>query len=260
MIACPHDVIGYDHEAGRLQAVPPRGRPRPGRLRPRREGVHHLHPGLPALPAAGETPGGRPPVRPPPCRRRGGRRLPGHPPHPGGRRPRSTRSGQDGGLVSAILMWASSTTTSTPPSSPTSRATRPGHVEGGPRRRRHHARRSSRRAGSRYTYSANTLATRPGPREGLQAPRPRRHELPVVGPRGHERPQGREDRPEARVEHRPAVFEDVRWTRSSTSCSKPSTAWQGRHGEDEHQGRVPDLDGRRRLPRDQPEGVPRLDP
>ena len=25
VIACPHDVIGYDHDAGRLQAVPPRG-------------------------------------------------------------------------------------------------------------------------------------------------------------------------------------------------------------------------------------------
>jgi coenzyme F420 hydrogenase subunit beta len=29
VIACPHDVIGYKHEAGRLQAVPPRGGARP---------------------------------------------------------------------------------------------------------------------------------------------------------------------------------------------------------------------------------------
>ena len=51
VISCPHDVIGYDHEAGRLQAVPPRGGARPRQLHPRREGLHLAAPG--PAPASG---------------------------------------------------------------------------------------------------------------------------------------------------------------------------------------------------------------
>ena len=53
VISCPHDVIGYDHEAGRLQAVPPRGRARPRRLHPRPEGLHHAAPGPAPASASG---------------------------------------------------------------------------------------------------------------------------------------------------------------------------------------------------------------
>ena len=63
VIACPHDVIGYDARRGRLQAVPARGRARPRRLQPRREGLHVLHPGLPPVPGLGAR-GRRAPLRP----------------------------------------------------------------------------------------------------------------------------------------------------------------------------------------------------
>ena len=48
---------------GQVHPVPPRGRARPGQLHPRREGLHDVHPGVPAVPGlgAGRRP---PPVRP----------------------------------------------------------------------------------------------------------------------------------------------------------------------------------------------------
>ena len=48
--------------AGRLQALPPRGGAGSRQLHPRREGLHVLHPGLPALPRLGAA-GRRAPLR-----------------------------------------------------------------------------------------------------------------------------------------------------------------------------------------------------
>ena len=59
---------------GQVHPVPSRRGARPRQLHPRREGLHHLHPGVPALPGVGA--GGRhAPVRPGPRARRDGRHL-----------------------------------------------------------------------------------------------------------------------------------------------------------------------------------------
>ncbi len=62
------------------------------------------------------------------------------------------------------------------------------------------------------------------------------------------------------VQHRAAVLEDLRRRHLRGAVRDEVRPAQAGHGQDEHQGRLPDLDARRRLPRDQPQGVPRLDP
>ena len=165
VIACPHDVIGYDARPGRLQAVPPRGGARPRRLHPRREGLHLLHPGVPRFrawePEADEHLFAR--VR--------------EPDEPSGiyQDILLTRAsddmvhkmGQDGGLVSALLIWAldkgyidaaltsyleAATADVAGRRSPASPRTKEEILAG---------------AGSRYTYSANTLALQRGARGGF---------------------------------------------------------------------------------------------
>ena len=111
-------------------------------------------------------------------------------------------------------------------------------------------------AGSRYTYSANTLAYMDLD-EGRRAHRARRHVVPVVDPAGDEAAQGGQGRAPAHAQHRPAVLEDVRRRDLRGALRGEVRPEEERHQEDEHQGRVPDLDEQRRLPRGAAEGVPR---
>ena len=91
VVACPHDVLGYDDTERGLPALPPGGRAGPRRLRPRAAGVHQLHPGLPPLPQLGDR-DRHLPVRAGARARRAGRRQQGHLPGPG-HRPGAARAG-----------------------------------------------------------------------------------------------------------------------------------------------------------------------
>ena len=143
VIACPHDVLGYDHDERRLQAVPPRGRARPGRLHPRREGLHVAAPG--PAPASGR---GSPrststcsagSASPTSCRASTRTSL-----SPGPSTTRSTTIGQDGGLVSAHAHLAARARLHRRRPRVVPRGRRL-DVEGHPRRRRAPRRRSSPR-------------------------------------------------------------------------------------------------------------------
>ena len=197
--------------AGRLQAVPPRGGARPRRLHPRPEGLHLAAPG----PAPGSAPGSpRPTSTSSPAS--------AEPDEPSGiyQDILLTRAsddmvhqiGQDGGFVSAMLIWAldhgyiDAALTS--------------YLEGGRRRA------SSWKAipgvatnKEEILAGAGSAATRTRPtrspcdealERGLQQARPGRHELPVIGAAGDVEPQGRQDRQADRLQHRPALLEDLR--------------------------------------------------
>jgi coenzyme F420 hydrogenase subunit beta len=104
-------------------------------------------------------------------------------------------------------------------------------------------------AGSRYTYCANTLASTRR-RSGASKPGPRRHELPVLGRRrscGTAR-SARSSKPIVfnigllcSKTFDDAIFEELFEAKYGIPAG---------HREDEHQGRLPDLDERRHVPRD----------
>ena len=166
--------------------------------------------------------------------------------------------GQDGGLVSAILIWCleNGIIDGALVSQLEGEAAGWKAVPGVATNRDE----VLRAAGSRYTYSANTMAFPEAVERGLS-------QLALVGmscqtsigPVMWHRKVGKVGRPiklnigllcSKSFDDSPlrrAVLDQVR-------------AAQGRHQEDEHQGRLPGVDAQRRLPRDQPEGVPRLDP
>ena len=104
VITCPHDVIGYEHEEGKYKPVPPRGGARPRQLHPRREGLHHLHPGLPAVPRVGDQADDAP-VRPGARARRDGRHLAPAAADPGDRRHRAHAWARTAASSSAMSIW-----------------------------------------------------------------------------------------------------------------------------------------------------------
>ena len=115
-------------------------------------------------------------------------------------------------------------------------------------------------AGSRYTYCANPLALRDAKAEGLDR-------LALVGMGCQtSSPPIMWDRKAGKVS-KPFLF-NIGLLCSKTFDdaifpelfeAKYGLAEAG-HGEDEHQGRVPDLDEGRLVPRDRPQGVPPVDP
>ena len=242
---------------GQVHAVPPRGGARARQLHPRREGLHHLHPGLPPLPGVGA--GGRhAPVRPGARARRDGRHLAPAAAHPG--QP-TTTAAQDGPGRRVRLgdadLAAASTTTSRPRWSAASSPTTPG--------------RPSRCSPAPRTRSSPppAAATRTAPTRWPCARRRSRassrlalvgHGLPDVVAADHVGPQGRQGVQAVPVQHRPAVLEDLRRRHLPRAVRGQVRPEEARHGEDEHQGRLPDLDEGRLVPRDRPQGVPQLDP
>ena len=98
---------------------------------------------------------------------------------------------------------------------------------------------------------------RPG--GGHRPRRPGGHGLPDLVTAGDVGAQGRQGRQAVPVQHRPAVQQDLRRLDLHRVVRGQVRTEEAGHGEDEHQGRVPDLDEGRRLSRDRPEGVPPVD-
>ena len=134
--------------------------------------------------------------------------------------------GQDGGLVSAILLWClendridAALVSLLEGDGSTWKA-----VPGLARTREE----ILAAAGSRYTYSANTLAYIEAVQERRRAPGPGRHELPGLDPGRHASPQSRQGRAAAWPCRSACCARRPSTTPSSTSCSRPSTGWRGR--------------------------------
>ena len=207
IVACPHDVLGYDDTNGVYRPFHLDEDGGAGRLHPRGEGLHHVYPGLPALSELGD--GDRHvPLRTRAPRRRGGRDRRETSSSRGRRIPAVRDAGQDGGLVSAILIWAlehdriDAALVSALEGDGTSWKAVPAVA-----RTREEILDT---AGSRYTYSANTLAYP----EAIEAGAER---IALVGmscqasvPAGHVGPQGREGGAPPGAVDRAAVLQDLR--------------------------------------------------
>jgi coenzyme F420 hydrogenase subunit beta len=159
-----------------------------------------------------------------------------------GHRPEVQGTGQDGGLVSALLIWAFEHDVID--------AALVSGLEGDGSTWKAVPQVAWNKedvlatAGSRYTYSANPLAYAEAIAGGAErialvgmgcqasAPRSWRPARPARSP-------GASRSPSACCARRPST------TPSSPSSSRPSTGCPGRHRQDEHQGRLPGLDARR---------------
>ena len=120
--------------------------------------------------------------------------------------------GQDGGFVSALLIWAldhgyiDAALTSY----------LEGGADGGPSSWKAIPGVATNKeeilagAGSRYTYSANTLALDEALERGFSKLALVGHELPVIGAAGDVEPQDRQDRQADRLQHRPPLLEELR--------------------------------------------------
>ena len=240
VISCPHDVIGYDHEQGGYKPFHLEDELGPDDCIHGEKGCTTLHPGLPPLPARGSP---RPTSTSSPAsreRRRDRRHLQRHPAHPGQRRHGAPDGPGRRPGVGHPHLGHGRRATSTPRSSPTSRASRPA---GRPSPAwPPTATRCWPAAGSRYTYSANTLAIDEALERGFS-------KLALVGMSCQ------------------SSVPPVMWSRKIGKISKPIVfnigllcsktfddaifeelfeakygLTKAGHGEDEHQGRLPDLD------------------
>ena len=206
---------------GQVHPVPPRGGARPRQLHPRREGLHHVHPGLPALPGVGA---GRrhAPVRPGPRARRDGRHLAPAAADPGERRHGAQdRPGRRVRVGDADLA-AASTTTSTPRwcrgvEDDDAWKAKPALVPTT-------ARRSSPPPAAATRTAPTRWRCREAKEEGLRAARARRHGLPDVVAADHVGPQGRQGVASRSCSTSGCCARRRSTTRSSPSCSRPSTA------------------------------------
>ena len=84
VVVCPYDVLGYDDQNGVYRPFHVAGDGRDGQLHPRREGLHPLHEGLPAVPLLGAR-GRHVPLRSRARGERGVRHRAGRDPRPGHR-------------------------------------------------------------------------------------------------------------------------------------------------------------------------------
>ena len=257
VIACPHDVLGYRDDEGVYKPFQLEDGCGPGRLQPRREGLHVVHPGLPPVPGVGAR-DRRVPVRPGPHRRRGRRASTRTSSSPGPPTRCSHEVGQDGGLVSAHPRC-------TALENDIIDAALVSYLEGDgttwkaiPGRRPHQG--GHHRLGRQPLHLLGEHhGLRRRHRGRRRAHRARGHELPVVGAAGDEAAQGGQGRAAALAQHRAAVLQDVRRRHLRGALRGEVRPEEGRHEEDEHQGRLPDLDEQRRLPRGAAQGVPRVD-
>ena len=160
------------------------------RLQPRREGLHVVHPGLPALPGVGAR-DRRVPVRPGPRGRRAVAASSRTSCLARAADPVLHEVGQDGGLVSAMLVYAlehdiiDAALVSYLEGDGTTWKAIPGVARTA---RRHH------RVGRQPLHVLREHARVHRPREGRRADRARRHELPVVDAAGDEAAQGGQGR------------------------------------------------------------------
>ena len=219
-MACPHDVIGYDHVEKALPPLPPRGRARARQLHPRREGLHLVHPGLPPLPHLGAR-GRHAPVRP------------------------DARADEMYGITKDLLLCRASDDVR--PQDRPGRRLRVGPADLGDGRGLHRLRAHVVPRGRRHVVEGDpgprpqqgrdprlgrqplhVLGEHPrheaGARRGLLEARARRHELPDLGAAGHvvtarsARPASRSCSTSASCARRRST------TPSSRSCSSRSTA------------------------------------
>ena len=124
VIVCPHDVLGYNDENGIYKPFQFEEGSGPRQLQPRREGLHELHTGVPALPGVGAG-DRRVHVRSDPRADRGRRASRRTSCSPGQPIPCSPKSARTAGSCRRSCSTRSRTTSSTPPSSRTWRVTGP---------------------------------------------------------------------------------------------------------------------------------------
>ena len=113
-------------------------------------------------------------------------------------------------------------------------------------------------AGSRYTYSANTLAYMDLAKEDERIALVGMSCQSSIPPVMKQRKAGKVAA-QAHALDRPALLQDLRRRDLRRALRGEVRPAEKRHQEDEHQGRLPDLDAQRRLPRGPAQGVSRMD-
>ena len=208
---------------GQVHPVPPRGGARAVELHPRREGLHDVHPGVPAVPLVGA--GGRhAPVRPGARARRDGGHLAAAAADEG-HRPRAAREGPGRRVRVGDAHVADA-----------ARLHRGGDGVGRRGRRRVEGQAGARpqpRGGARHRRQPLHVLRQParaaaGEGGGAHPARARRHGLPDVVTADDVGPQGRQGVASRSCSTSACCARRRSTTRSSPSCSRPSTASRSR--------------------------------